>query len=391
MPNRQASMVLQHLQGAGLMGETMDLTDGLLLERFVSQGKQADLTTLVQRPGSAGALATILSEKAAPASIVGSTLQTINVVAAGSAETACGISAAVAALTKEISKAILLNRLKAVTVVLALLGACVVAAGTGMLGRQPEPAQPTPEMDQGAVQPLTAIRYDMWSEEENGVVVVDLATGAVRARFRGHRGELKALAFSADGRALATGSEDGTALLWDLVGRREKERLLSANELCELWDRLGSDAAAAHQAMAALTRADEQTVAWVWEHLPRLDRADGVPVTRLIQNLDDDSFVVREEAEAALERLAESAAPALRQALAGNPGAEVRRRVTRLLEQLNGVTTPARLRSLRAIEVLERLGTADARKVLADVAGGMPEALRTQEAKASLGRLAWRK
>ncbi len=167
-------------------------------------------------------------------------------------------------------------------------------------------------------------RYDMWSEEENGIVVIELATGAVRARFRGHRGELKALAFSADGRSLASGSEDGTALLWDLVGQPGKQRLLSATDLRELWDRLGSGAAAAHQAMAAFTRADMQTVAWFRERLPRINRADGLQLARLIRNLDDDSFAVREEAETALERLAESAAPALRQALAGKPGAEVR-------------------------------------------------------------------
>lgn len=232
--------------------------------------------------------------------------------------------------------------------------------------------------------------YGEEPEEANSILVIELATGGVRARFRGHRGRVEALAFSTDARALASGSEDGTALLWDLVGQREKQRLLSANELRELWDRLGSDTAAAHQAMAAFTRADEQTMAWFREHLPRMDRADDRQVARLIQNLDDDSFVVREEAEAALQRLAESAAPALSQAQRGKPTPEVLRRVTRLLEQLDGVTAPTRLRSLRVIEVLERLGTAEARKVLANLARGIPEALRTQEAKLSLERLARR-
>jgi WD40 repeat protein len=230
-------------------------------------------------------------------------------------------------------------------------------------------------------------RYREGPEEKNSIQVIELATGGVRARFRGHGGSLKSLAFSADGRALASGSEDGTALLWDLAGQGEKQRRLSANELRELWDRLGSNAAAAHQAMAAFTRAGEQAVAWFREHLPRMERADSVQVARLIRKLNDDSFTVREEGEAALQRLAESAAPALREAQSGKPTAEVGRRVTRLLEHLEGVTTPARLRDLRAIEVLERLGTAEARKVLADLAKGIPEALRTQEAKASLERL----
>ena len=45
---------------------------------------------------------------------------------------------------------------------------------------------------------------------------------------------------------------------------------------------------------------------------------------------------------------------------------------------------------LRAVEVLERIGTPEARQVLAKLADGAPEARLTQEAKASLQRLAKR-
>jgi hypothetical protein len=45
------------------------------------------------------------------------------------------------------------------------------------------------------------------------------------------------------------------------------------------------------------------------------------------------------------------------------------------------------LRCLRAIELLERLGTPEARKLLERLGQGSPEAWLTQEAKASLGRL----
>ncbi len=65
---------------------------------------------------------------------------------------------------------------------------------------------------------------------------------------------------------------------------------------------------------------------------------------------------------------------------------EVRSRITQLLKPLDGwvVTDPDTLRALRAIWVLERIGTPEARAVLEDLAKGAPEVRQTQEAKAAL-------
>jgi hypothetical protein len=46
------------------------------------------------------------------------------------------------------------------------------------------------------------------------------------------------------------------------------------------------------------------------------------------------------------------------------------------------------LRELRAVEILERIGTSGARQVLRTLAKGSPAARVTREAKASLDRLA---
>jgi WD40 repeat protein len=44
----------------------------------------------------------------------------------------------------------------------------------------------------------------------------DVVTGKELARLEGHRGTVTSLAWSADGKTLVSGSNDGTALAWDV-------------------------------------------------------------------------------------------------------------------------------------------------------------------------------
>ncbi|HEV2949760.1 MAG TPA: hypothetical protein VGX70_20455, partial [Gemmataceae bacterium] len=97
--------------------------------------------------------------------------------------------------------------------------------------------------------------------------------------------------------------------------------------------------------------------------------------------------------EKELEKLGEPALGALRKAMKGHPSAEARRRLEQLinkqdLELVN--PSPDHRRSVRAVEVLELAGTPEAQKVLKTLSQGAPEARLTQEAKASLERLAHR-
>jgi hypothetical protein len=109
-------------------------------------------------------------------------------------------------------------------------------------------------------------------------------------------------------------------------------------------------------------------------------------LTSLIGKLDSEDFAVRTRAMKDLEELREAAEPALRAALRDRPSPELRRRLEKLLDHLSPFAT-ARLRELRAVAVLESVGTAEARALLKAIAEGAPEARLTQEAKATLARL----
>ena len=165
--------------------------------------------------------------------------------------------------------------------------------------------------------------WDMWSREK--IEEIDGPQVAVWS-----------LAFSPDGRTLATGGDDSTILLWNLVGdvRNIKSmpvRLTDA-EFEELWSDLGGKAAKADRAIWTLAGTLLPNLIPLRERLQPLAPADTQLVAKLLADLGSDQFPARQEAMQALTDLRESAEGALRKALDGNPPLEVRQRSEKILE-----------------------------------------------------------
>ncbi|HJT79029.1 MAG TPA: WD40 repeat domain-containing protein, partial [Gemmataceae bacterium] len=227
-------------------------------------------------------------------------------------------------------------------------------------------------------------------DQPESVVLWDPATGKERGRLVGHRGAITSLAFCGDGPRLVSGSADTTLLVWD-PGNAGRTASGPADDLGTLWATLlEEDTIRARLAVARMARTPG-AVAFLRE---RVRPAGAIPPERLrqwIADLDSDRFDVRKEAAAALAGLGEQAEPALRQALADRPSAEARRHLEELLDRVRqGVPSSEEMRSLRALAVLERNGSAAAVRVLTDLAAGAADARLTREAKAALARLAGR-
>jgi WD40 repeat protein len=227
---------------------------------------------------------------------------------------------------------------------------------------------------------------------QDKIRIWDVATGAEVFHFHGHESNVTSLAFAPDGFRLACGLRNTSVLLWDTspLARRQPRgaKDLPAAELDRLWtDLAAADAARAYEAIGRLAAVPGKAVALLAARLQPAAAADAKWVRRLITDLDSDQFAVREAASRELETLGDQVEAALGRAVAGNPALETRRRLESLMVSLQTLRSPELTRQVRAAQVLEQIGTPEARQVLRILTGGAPEARLTREAKAALFRL----
>jgi WD40 repeat protein len=229
---------------------------------------------------------------------------------------------------------------------------------------------------------------------QSGIQTWDLRTGrAVRTHPVGlpDKGYFTVtLTVSPDGRTAATGQQDGTILLWDVAPPKSVVAPLTAAECVAAWADLASpDAAKGFAAVCRLCDDPKQSLPFLRERFRPVAPPPADEIRSLVNDLGSPQFKTRDAAEKALRSYGDRVESLLRDALKTNPPAEAKKRVEAILAGLDAAALPEGevLRGVRAVWVLERIGTPDARRLLAELATGVEPARLTREAKSALERI----
>jgi hypothetical protein len=214
----------------------------------------------------------------------------------------------------------------------------------------------------------------------------ELASGKVAAEYPVPPGSVLCLAFAPDLSAVYGGMKDSTVLAWPfLAAPTESPR--PPPRLEALWaDLAGDDAVRALQAMRHLRTIPNQATPFLIQQL-RPAKGSAPKLRQMIDDLDHADFTRRDSAFKELERLVDLAEPALRSALQGDLPLERRRRVDVLLRKLPSTKPPDQIRAVRAVAVLEWLGSREGLGGLQALAQDAPVTWAGQEAHAALARL----
>lgn len=223
------------------------------------------------------------------------------------------------------------------------------------------------------------------------LVVFELST--LQERFRVStraRGPASSVLFARDGRHLLVANGDSTVTLHDLAAGSGP--LTTSLDVAPdtAWAELTADAGTAFRTMRVLMTRPDDTVTWLRQRVPPpAEPAD--QITRSVARLDAPRYQVREVAQSELSKLAHLGRPALVAAARTELSPEMRRRVEILLQATRGPDLSADgLRSTRAVEVLERIGTPDAQGLLRQWSSGPPGETLADASRAATLRLAGR-
>lgn len=190
--------------------------------------------------------------------------------------------------------------------------------------------------------------------------------------------DLTRLAFSDDGKVLASGHIDGSVYLWDTRAAWESavpKAQLDQADLQKCWDDLAGDGSAPATALQRLLGDPAHAVEMLGS---KLRPANSVPDIPTLIDSDDSEDEIRE--------LGPQAIDALYDALAKSKSEETTARINRLINSATSPVLPPLRRRLLAIGLAERIGSESAVRVLETMAMGTDTAPETQAAADALRR-----
>lgn len=217
------------------------------------------------------------------------------------------------------------------------------------------------------------------------IVLLETQTAKEILTLKGHRGFINSLAFAPDNRRLLTGGRDTTALLWSVMPENPELPPAWSDE-DKLWADLGGAPSGAYRIAWALMAHPNKAVAVLKKRLEPDRGASDKEINELIANLASPKFAQRDPALKRLKEIGTRALPLLEQALKKSPNLETTRRIEELLRTVETALTPEALRDLRGLQILEMVGTPEARAVLTEITRGDPGAAKTKLAQAALDR-----
>jgi len=165
---------------------------------------------------------------------------------------------------------------------------------------------------------------------------------------------------------------------------------LSDERLDELWKLLADrDEQQAEKAVWEMAAGQAASVDYIARHLTPIPKVDDAKVKALVAQLDVDDFNSRRKAQEELASFGGLIAPLL-EAESQNASAEVRATIRRLLNAIeqSSPSSPEVARDIRIAKMLELVGSAEAVKLLEQLAKANENADRTRAAKRALDRLA---
>jgi hypothetical protein len=211
------------------------------------------------------------------------------------------------------------------------------------------------------------------------------------ATLKGHVGPVVALEFSPTGRMLASSSTDATVKVWDGHRRLKLAPIKSeAAELVRLFKDLRSETEIkGSRAVLALLASSDQVLPILKTLLPQGQKPDIALVDKLVGELADSRFKVRDHARKELAAMGQSIRPELQRWLKKKLDLEAQLRVEQLLARLleEKLQPDQRLLTKRAVVLLERIGTPEAIGILEGLLYGLPVDEIIADAQAALARL----